>query len=225
MAPKSLDPPPELARVRQKRAARAERRSGLDAPPIRAGSGRMLLSVGLVVGSVVAVVFLAFALWLGAQPSADAEAGSGGGATGEASSGRSVETRWRAEVAAATGRPFRVGLACELDASLGANEGALARVGLRVRCGDELVYDSTAPTNALSFVDFDAEERVSDTDARPRYALRYEDRGSPALRAQLELDTRKGRARLWREGDEPFALELRVEAWSEPSSGAPLLSR
>ncbi|MCC6521838.1 MAG: hypothetical protein IT373_04190 [Polyangiaceae bacterium] len=215
MAPPSLDPDPELARVRRQRAARAERSTGLDAPATRAGSGRMLLSVGLVVASVVAVVFLAFALWLGAAP----------GAAGETSPGRSVEARWSAAVAAATGRPFGVGLACELHASLGADEGALARVGLRVRCGDELVYDSTAPTHALSFVDFDAEERVSETDARPRYALRYEDRGSPALRTQIELDTGKERARLWREGAEPFALELRVDAWSEARSGAPLLSR
>ena len=171
----------------------------------------MKVQLGLVVGSVFATVFLVFGLW---QATIAAGRGTAGRAT----------LAFHARVREAVGVPLQPGDGCQADVDVEARDGTADRVGLVLRCGGRLLYDSGASQGALSFVDFAAEESDGPEPESSVVALRYEDTGAPERRAQIHFDSHARSATLWRDGSTAFRVTLDVAPWSDAHTGGRLLA-
>ena len=117
---------------------------------------------------------------------------------------------------------IEAGAGCFVDAELDPR-GEVGR--LQVRCGDARVYDSTMDGGAEMTAHESAVEEFALPGGAFAYRVRYGDTGTrTGPRPQIQLDTLRQRARVWRDGLDPFELRLRVDDRSAPRPGSALRS-
>lgn len=124
-----------------------------------------------------------------------------------------------AEVLSAQGVETDFGEACLVEAALG--HGAAVE-NLAIYCGEKIYEAGPGPaTEEEGFVG--RYEELKATEGTFRYALVYTRRGTAAdSSTRIELDSSSHRAKVWKDGDDPWTVVLHVDGMSFPRRGGPL---
>lgn len=130
---------------------------------------------------------------------------------------RSTTARWNATVSRAHGSPLKPGAPCVVEASIVTDEtetNALVE-RLTVGCGNVKLFDSSDGFSGMSQSSNDARETLGADDDGSTFTLSYQDIGTrTGERAQIDLTSRYGQARIFRDRIPAFDVALSLPAQS-----------
>ncbi len=134
---------------------------------------------------------------------------------------RSAQARWNAKVTRAEGLPIAAGSTCTVDATITTTDTNTGVRGLEVQCGTQSLYRSSDRLNGMSQMSNDAREVMGPSDDKSTFTLAYSDIGTrTGERTQVDLDTTKHQASVFRDTIPRFRVELSLPTTSSP--GTPL---
>lgn len=130
---------------------------------------------------------------------------------------RTTTARWNATVTRASGSSLKPGATCVVEASIVTDEtetNALVE-HLTVGCGATKLYDSSDGFSGMSQSSNDARETLGASDDGSTFTLSYQDIGTrTGDRAQIDLKSRYGQARIFRDAIPAFDVALSLPAQS-----------
>lgn len=137
--------------------------------------------------------------------------------TATPASARTAEARWTAKVSRAEGLPLAPGSACTVTAIVSTRDTNAIVNALTVECGAQSLYRSSDRLNGMSQSSNDAREVMGPTDEKSTFTLAYRDIGTrTGERTQIDLDSTKHQASVFRETIPRFRVDLSLPATSLP---------
>jgi hypothetical protein len=132
-------------------------------------------------------------------------------------SSESVKLVFLARAVSVKGRGVTKGAKCQVNVHVAGAD----IEDVDVSCGDKVLYDSRTPLNGMASMGSNLFERVKG--ASWVYRAVYEDLGMRTSRSQLRLNTTNQKATVFSEAADAFSVDLRVDEFSQPREGSPLL--
>lgn len=128
-----------------------------------------------------------------------------------------VTLQFLARVVSVKGRGVSKGAKCQVNVHVSGSH----IDDLDVSCGDKVLYDSRTPLNGMASMGHDLFERKKG-DAWV-YRVVYLDTGMRSSRKQIRLDSSARQATVFSESVDAFSVDLRVDEFSLPRKGEPLM--
>jgi hypothetical protein len=129
---------------------------------------------------------------------------------------KEVTTRWVGKAKTVTGLPIKPGAGCSVDAVLRSNN----RHEVTIRCGEEVLYRSTAKLEGTAHLSSGVRESPGELAGTARAAISWGDVGARSgPRTQASINSEARIASAWRDTVPPYRVDIEIAELSEPYQG------